>query len=383
MQDAQTYYAQLEFVKAFDTANAARNVLSEAYLLSHPSPEREVRAVWNHSGTGAYPGDWERSARELAAAGFNMIFPNMLRGGLAHYPSDFQPCSQAFIQYGDQVAQCVETAHRHGLEVHVWQVIWNLPSVSDELVAKMRKEGRTQVSRTGEPMNWLCPSHPDNVQLELNSLLEIVRKYDIDGIHLDYIRYPEQGSCYCDGCRTRFTRATGNKIKSWPADVLKPGPLKEAYLEWRVEQMTRFVRLVHERARPLRPGLKISAAVFGSYPECVQSVGQDWLAWAKAGYVDFLCPMDYTDDDAYFTRLVKRQLELTKHLIPIYPGIGVTSSNSALTPDRVLGQIYLAREAGALGFTLFDYTPSMASLAIPAFSMSAGVTKAEPVYKAK
>ncbi len=382
-QDAQTYYAQGAFVKAFDAANDAHKALSEVYLLAHPSPEREGRAVWNSSGTGAYPGNWDRSARELAAAGFNMIFPNMLRGGVAHYPSDFLPRSQTFTQYGDQIAQCVEAAHRYGLEVHVWKVNWNLSAAPKEFVEKMRQEGRTQVSRTGEPINWLCPSHPDNLQLELNSLLEVVRKYDIDGIHFDYIRYPEQDGCYCDGCRTRFTLATGNKIKNWPADVLNPGPLRGAYLEWRVEQITRLVRLVHERARPLRPGLKISAAVFGGYPACVQDVGQDWVAWAKAGYVDFLCPMDYTEDDQNFTRLVKRQLELTDKRIPLYPGIGVTASNSVLTPDRVLGQVYLARDAGASGFTLFDYTSSIAGSVIPAFSMSAGATKAEPVHKGK
>ena len=82
--------------------------------------------MWNHSGTGAYPGDWERSAKLLAENGFNMILPNMLWGGLAHYPSDVLPRSATFRKYGDQIEQCCAAAKRHGIEVHVWKVNYNL-----------------------------------------------------------------------------------------------------------------------------------------------------------------------------------------------------------------------------------------------------------------
>src|SRR5208283_87321 len=102
------------------------------------SPEREGRAVWNHSGTGAYPGDWERSAAELQAAGFNMVLPNMLWGGLAHYASDLLPRSSTYQQYGDQIAQCLAAARRHGLEVHVWKVNWNLSTAPKEFVIRLR-----------------------------------------------------------------------------------------------------------------------------------------------------------------------------------------------------------------------------------------------------
>ena len=380
MFQAQTQYRQKNFATAADTATKVRSILSQAYLLAHSSPNRQGRAVWNHSGTGAYPGDWDRSARELAAAGFNMIMPNMLWGGLAHYPSNVLPRSEIFEQYGDQVAQCVAAAHQHGLEVHVWKVNWNLHGAPDTFVAKMRESGRTQVSRTGKPINWLCPSHPENVKLELKSLLELAQNYAVDGIHLDYIRYPGPEACYCENCRTRFTLATRRKIENWPDDVLKAGALKEAYLDWRVEQITRLVRLAHKRLRTLRPDLKLSAAVFSDYPPCVKHVGQDWVAWAEAGYIDFLCPMIYTDDDNRFAHLVKRQLELTRNRIPIYPGIGATTSRVELTPDRVVGQIYIARQAGGAGFAIFDYSSDTAGELIPAIGASATATRARPVH---
>jgi uncharacterized lipoprotein YddW (UPF0748 family) len=380
MFQAQTQYRRKNFAVAANTATKARSALSEAYLWAHSSPKRQGRAVWNHSGTGAYPGDWDRSARELAKAGFNMIIPNMLWGGLAHYPSNVLPRSEIFDQYGDQVAQCVKAAHRHGLEVHVWKVNWNLHGAPDTFVAKMREAGRTQVSRTGKPINWLCPSHPENVKLELNSLLEIAQNYDVDGIHFDYIRYPGPEACYCENCRTRFTLATRKKTENWPDDVLKAGALKETYLDWRVEQISRLVRLAHKRLRTLRPDLKLSAAVFSDYPPCVKHVGQDWVAWAEAGYIDFLCPMIYTDDDSRFAHLVKRQLELSQKRIPIYPGIGATTSRVALTPDRVVGQIHIARQAGGAGFAIFDYSSDTAGEIIPAIGASATSTRARPVH---
>lgn len=348
---------------------------------------REGRAVWNHSGLGAYPGDWERSAKELADAGVNMLIPNMAWAGVAHYPSAFLPPSETFTRYGDQVEQCVQAARQHGLEVHIWKITWNLEDAPKEFIEKMRAAGRTQVSATGKPLNWLCPSHPENVKLELNVLLEIVENYDVDGVQLDYIRYPGAHACYCEECRKRFAFATQTQIDDWPASVLPKGIsvgepsqsrfLMNAYTEWRVQQITRLVRLLHKRARELKPDIKISAAVFGGYPACVTSIGQDWVAWAKAGYLDFVCPMNYTEDTTYFTNLLENQLALLPKGFTIYPGIGATATNSLLTPDAVVGQIYLARLLGASGWTIFDYSVDISDTVLPAIRMGIGARPAQ------
>ena len=107
---------------------------------------------------------------------------------------------------------------------------------------------------------------------------------------------------------------------------------------------------VSREARKVRPGLKISAAVFGAYPGCRESVAQDWPAWIKAGYLDFVCPMDYTASDAEFVSLVRSQMKLIEGRVPLYPGIGATATGMCLTPDRVVGQIHHARSLGAAGF---------------------------------
>ena len=381
MKRARTEYDTEAYNTAITVARASRAEFSKAYFLSHISLETEGRAVWNHSGLGAYPGDWERSAKELASAGVNIILPNMAWAGVAHYPSKILPQSKIYTQYGDQIAQCVEAAHKHGVEVHVWKITWNLEGAPKEFVEKIRAEGRTQVSSTGQALNWLCPSHPKNVLLEVESSLEIVANYDVDGIHLDYIRYPGSHACYCEGCRERFVLATRLHIDEWPAAVLpKTGTHSEKYTEWRVQQITRLVRLLHKRLREADPDIKISTAVFGAYPACVTSIGQDWIAWAKAGYVDFVCPMNYTENTNYFTELLTNQLALMPKNVAIYPGIGATASNSLLTPDAVVEQIYLSRNLGASGWTIFDYSLDISETVLPALTMGVTKRKAKPSH---
>ena len=381
MEKARSEYDSKAYNAAITTARASREAFSRAYFLSHISLETEGRAVWNHSGLGAYPGDWDRSAKELAAAGVNMILPNMAWAGVAHYSSKILPQSKTFTHYGDQLAQCVTAARTYDLEVHVWKITWNLEGAPKGFVEKMRKDGRTQVSATGKPLNWLCPSHPKNVQLEVESILEIVTNYDVDGIHLDYIRYPGSHACYCEECRKRFTLATRQQIDEWPAAVLPgTGTYGDEYIGWRTQQITRLVRMLHKRLREANPDIKLSAAVFGGYPACVTSIGQDWIAWAKAGYVDFVCPMNYTEDTNYFTELFVNQLALMPKEVAIYPGIGATATNSLLTPDAVVEQIYLSRSLGASGWTIFDYSLDISETVLPALEMGVGKRKANPSH---
>jgi uncharacterized lipoprotein YddW (UPF0748 family) len=364
-----------QFAEVVQLAGAVHEQLVQAYVLAQPSKPVEGRACWDHAGTGAYAGDWDRTAKELAENGFNMVLPNMLWGGVAHYPSDVLPRSQTFEKHGDQIAQCVAAAKKYGLQVHVWKVNWNLSTAPQEFIDKIRREQRNQVSVQGEAENWLCPSHPENFRLELESMLEVARKYDVDGLHFDYIRYPDQDKCYCDGCRSRFEQQTGTKVSKWPADCYS-GSLRDKYAQWRCDQITRLVKAVHDEAKKIRPEIAISAAVFGAYPSCRESVGQDWPEWIKSGYLDFVCPMDYTQSDLSFIGLVTNQLKLVDGRIPVYPGIG----QWRLTDDRTVGQIFHARQLGAAGFTMFELSRDSITSAVPAIGRGAGKEKAVPPH---
>jgi hypothetical protein len=283
-------------------------------------------------------------------------------GGVAHYDSKLLPHSKTFDDKGDQIAQCVEMGKKYGVEVHPWKVNWNLGNAPKEFVDQMRAAGRLQATHTGEQTNWLCPSHPDNYKLELDTMLEVVRNYDVDGVHFDYIRYPDDDSCYCAGCRQRFEAARGKPVENWPADCYN-GALKAEYRQWRCDQISRLVRATAEQSRKIKPWVKISAAVFSDYPGCKNSVGQDWVTWCRQGWLDFVCPMDYTNNDGHFERTVASQVGYVGGAIPIYPGIG----HFIITDDQAIGQMEIQRAQGADGDILFVMGKALAETGLPKF----------------
>ena len=361
---------------ACERADEARAAFREAYVLAQPTRHGEFRGMWEHSGTGPYPeAGWGRALDIMQEAGLNAIVPNMWWAGVAHYDSEYLPHSPQFDQYGDQIEQCVEEAHKRGIEVHAWKVNWNLSRAPQEFVDQLRADGRTMVTFNGEPVNWLCPSHPENYQLELDTMVEVARKYDVDGVHFDYIRYMNESVCYCDGCRERFQRDAGVTVEDWPMDCYR-GPLMEQYRDWRCDQITRLVRSTSEEVRKIKPWVKISAAVFSNYPGTKRSIGQDWLLWVKEGYLDFVCPMDYTSSDPGFRRTVARQVAQVAGRVPLCPGIGASAPGQPA--DQTVHQIAIAREAGADGFTIFQLSRTTAEDHVPAAGR--GVLSGKPTH---
>jgi uncharacterized lipoprotein YddW (UPF0748 family) len=355
------------YPQAILTAQSAQSHLKQAYFLSLRPVTPEFRAFWEGQPTGPFPGNWPAATEALATNGFTAVFPNMLCGGLAHYNSAFLPHSTEFTNYGDQITACVNAAHARGLQVHVWKIDWNLVGAPQSFIDSLRTSNRTQVSATGQAIDWLCPSHPDNFALETNSLLEVVRNYNVDGIHFDYIRYPDSDCCYCSGCSARFQSQTGRTVTNWPADVLTAGALRNAFLDWRRTQITRLVTTVHAAVKAIKPGVQVSAAVFADAPSAFDGVGQDWRLWITNGIVDFLCPMDYTTSQSQFTNYVSQQLTYAAGRIPIYPGIGAY----LLQPDGTLAQIQQTRAAHTPGFILFEISPDAVANLLPAIRAGA------------
>lgn len=361
-------FAAGNYAQAVQSADAVNELLADAYSLGQQPVTNEFRAVWEHSGTGPYPGNWAKSIDVLVSNGFNAVFPNMLWGGLAHYNSSLLPHSDEYNAYGDQITACVAAAHARGVQVHAWKVNWNLTTAPQSFIDSMRSAGRTQVSSSGQDEDWLCPSHPENLALERDSMMEVVTNYNVDGIHFDYIRYPDSDHCYCSGCHLRFETDSGLSVTNWPAHVLGAGSLRTSFLNWRRERITRLVQAVHAAVKAVKPQVKVSAAVFSDYPSAYDGVGQDWVRWIDLGIVDFLCPMDYTTDHDRFSNIVSQQLGYAAGRIPIYPGIG------AWVMDRsgTICQILETRKANTGGFIIFNYDSSLAQTILPA--VGAGTT---------
>jgi len=111
---------------------------------------------------------------------------------------------------------------------------------------------------------------------------------------------------------------------------------------------------VSEQARALKPKIKISAAVFRNWVSDRDGVGQDWKLWCDRGYLDFVCPMDYTPSNRGFENMVTQQLQWAGRT-PCYPGIGVSASSSRFGVDRTIEQINLTRRHATGGFVIFNY----------------------------
>ncbi|MGL4942189.1 MAG: family 10 glycosylhydrolase [Thermoguttaceae bacterium] len=368
--DTERELSNEEFAAIYVDGQCVYRGIAADYLRALPSPRGEFRAWWEHAGTGAYAGDWDRTMRELSENGFTAVIPNMLWGGVAHYASDLLPRSATYEKYGDQIAQAVAAGKKYGIEVHVWKVNFNASYSPPTFKDAMTREHRFQKKSDGTEQPWLCPSDPRNKKLECDAMLEVATNYDVDGIHFDYIRYPGDDSCFCDGCKERFTQHTvdGGKTipeswndtdsgwNNWVRDCTS-GTFRADYDDWRCEQITELVAMVRagvDKLKERKPNLKVSAAVFPAYPGCRKWVLQDWPVWVERGYLDFVCPMDYTESVTQFGGYVGSQLARVHGKIPVYPGIGATATGIAMRPEDVAVQIETLRQRGARGFTIFN-----------------------------
>ncbi len=370
---ARKLVADKKFGEAMQPCVTAQEKMKEAFCLAQQPLSGEFRAFWCHSAFGVQGMDWEEAIGRLADNGFTSIIPNMLWGGAAFYQSKVLPVASQVAERGDQIAKCVATCRKHGIQVHVWKVNWNLGQAApEEFVEKMQREHRLQADASGKEERWLCPSHPDNQALEIASMVEVARNYDVDGIHFDYIRYPDGEHCFCAGCRERFERGLGHSVANWPRDVRANGDLHQLWLEWRRSNITAVVKAVSEQAHAIKPKIKISAAVFPNWATDRDTVGQDWKLWCEKGYVDFVCPMNYTPSNRSFENLIRKQAGWAVR-VPYYPGIGVSASSSHFGVDRVIDQINITRRYHTGGFTIFNYSVPESRELLPQLGL--GITR--------
>jgi uncharacterized lipoprotein YddW (UPF0748 family) len=355
---AKTYPA------AYATAGHLDEMLTRAYAAAQSGRKHEVRGIWDHEGTGLYPGNWPQTCSLLARVGFTDIFSNTLWPGRAHYPSEVVPLSPAARLHGDQLAAGVLAAHKAGLRYHAWKVCWWIEGADPEWVKALDAAGRLQINNKEQARNWLCPSDPRNTEHELATIREVATQYGVDGIHLDYIRYPDAYGCFCPRCKAQFTSVYGRQPEQWPIPPSRT-PLWKAFSRWRADQITTFVRRVREELRRSAPSIRLSAAVFGKYPSCRDSVGQDWAQWLREDLMDFVCPMNYVEDRSRFAQYLDDQIKHAGARQRIVTGIGVTADESRLTAPQVIDQITTARKHGLPGFVIFDLNPVVERQLLP------------------
>jgi len=356
VRQARELLAAEKFSEAMTLAKEAQNSAQKTAAAVFPSRPYELRGAWMHPREGT---DWEAIMSELEAANFNAVFPLMCGPESASYPSDVLPQRTET----DFMKACLEAARRHGIEVHVWRANWQVLHRGNDRHKQFMDEGRMVLSleqAKGEKekshyqwsTRWLDPSDDRNRELEFKAMIELVEKYHPDGIHFDFMRYPQSNYCYCDRCRTKFEEWSGVKVETWPDDCYGKGARANAYRDWRRHLQTSLVKRIAERAREIDPNVKISIAARSSMRGSFDSDAQDWVTWAKQDYLDMLCPMDYTGSVDVLRRKLTPQVAAIDGAVPVYAGIGVSPSRSA-SPVNLSQQIVLARELGADGFLVF------------------------------
>jgi uncharacterized lipoprotein YddW (UPF0748 family) len=339
MEKAPALQEQIQRVRAFDMSLAT-------------SAPAEIRGVWIHTYA---PTDWDRVARRVRAAGLNCLVVRVGRGGNVIYPSAFLP-RDAWAEKagGDEMQRAIDAAHRHGLRFIAWRVNFHMGSAPKAYRDRMAAEDRLVRDSHGVPVNWANPGDPRNTELEFQVMREMVEKYDVDGVQFDYIRYPDAPSFdydYGPVSRREFERKRGRPVADWPAEVLS-GPLKTEYEDWERENINRLVERVYREVKRLKPNVLVSAAVWRNHRRYRALLKQDWPLWVKNGWLDLVVPMDYTPEPDTFAATVDAQVALTRGRAPLAAGIG---SWLLQTPEELVRQVEIAREAGAAGFVLFAY----------------------------
>ena len=317
-----------------------------------------VRGVWLHPG-------FFGAARDAAAvkipavldayvkAGINSLFMLVKNTtGHVYFQTQIGVPDPAFNY--DFFDLFLTEARKRKLTVHAWFCVFPEGAVLGQVREHPEWLIRDKERRFVATAN---PALPAVRQYEISLMLELVRRYPVDWVHLDYIRYP------CDPIEPNFS-FDGETLRlfkdSSGVDLMQvkahdSGNLFwNAWLEWNRDQVTRFMRELKEGLASAGRPVRVSAAVFPDAVNAAVLIGQDWPRWAADGLVDMLCPMIYTNHLEFFKRAVGRAMEAAKGRCLLCPGIGIGTSHNQNTPEGMAEQMRISRELGAAGVVFFS-----------------------------
>jgi len=332
-------------------------------------PKQEIRAVWL---TTIYGLDWpahpatnetERNRQKqdlcdmldrLEDANFNTVFVQARMRGDVIYHSEIEPVSKIFSgQYGalpgyDPLTFVIDECHKRGMECHAFLVVF--PVGSDKVVEEqgdasvVKRRPELCVQHKG---NWyLDPGLPATTDYILSIVQEIVRKYDIDGIQFDYIRYPDDARSFPDN-QSYAQYGNGRDIANW-----------------RRENINRLVTQIHDWVKKEKPWVQLSSSPLGKYsriPErpnagwtAYDDVYQDPKAWLQAGKQDMVVPMMYYRQNDFYP-FVNNWMELSNRRNMV-AGLGAYRLNSRegnWQLSEIRDQVRYVRRQGMSGCAFF------------------------------
>jgi uncharacterized lipoprotein YddW (UPF0748 family) len=361
------------------------------------STSNEVRALWVVRNTLTTPEKIHQLIDRAAAAGFNTLIVQVRGRGDAYYDSRWEPRAIELKNQPvdwDPFKVVIAEAHQRGLKVHAWlntSLLANLDALPDnpKHVYKAHPEWLAVPHPVAADLYTMSPRDPhfrarivewskaNRSELEgvytgpvnpkvrehiYRIWMDLLKKYPVDGLHFDYVRFASPDFDYSRTSLERFrkwlepqlTTAQNNDLKQ----SLKINPLaaaemfKEKFADFQREQVTQLVDRIYHAVKKRRPDVIVSAAVFANNENAYTRRFQDWRRWLKMGILDVACPMAYSQD----TEIFRKQIEIavtSAHTSGrrIWAGIGAYRIPAESTVEK----INVARSLNADGIILFSY----------------------------
>jgi uncharacterized lipoprotein YddW (UPF0748 family) len=367
---------------------------NESRTFAAAAPD-EIRGLWVLRSTLSSARSIQQMVETAQRAGFNTLLVQVRGRGDAYYNSRIEPRAAELEDEPasfDPLALTLATAHAAGLKVHAWVNVdlvssaTLLPRASSHIVAlhpewlmvprslasALRNAATDtpaylgQIARAARAQSdqleglYLSPVLPAARNYTASVVSDLASHYDLDGIHFDYMRYPND---QFDFSAPSIAAFRADVAKEMPADVRDrldraavtnatawPDALPDAWAAFRRDRLTLLATSLRSAALAARPELTISAAVAPSADDARSGRLQDWRLWAETGIVDALCPMIYTTDPMEFANALAR-VKTDAGTTPVWAGIGAYR----LTPARTTENLRAVRKSGVAGVLLFSY----------------------------
>jgi len=374
---------QIAYVSAllclFATPAAAESYLEVFRDSTQILPNRELRAAWvvRHALNSRESVD--RAVDYAVNARFQLLFVQVRGRADAYYLSDLEPEASMLAQpigEFDPLEYFLVRAHEEGIAVHAWINVFYVWSdfeedppdghivkehpewlMADEDGQRMEQRPVKYWQQRGLEGYYVSPSNAAARNHIVAVAADITAKYDVDGVHLDYVRYPGAGFDFSTAARSEFELRygvdpldirRGTVDPSWlDIDVEDAANLLDSlYVDWRVSQVDSVVAGV----RRAIGDIALSAAVIPDFASARITKGQDWPGWVTKGYVDFVVPMAYTYEPAELRRrmrVITRAIGVGNYIV----GLPVFDQRAQFVGYSVS----LLRQDGIIGYSLFSY----------------------------
>ena len=363
------------------------------------APE-QTRALWVTRATMTSPESIRQMVTVAKAGGFNTLLVQVRGRGDAYYAGTIEPRAPELAGKPsfDPLATVITDARAAGLQVHAWvavnlvsssatlpasrdHVVYRAPEwlmVPRELAAEMKKIDLRSPAYIGRLARWTrahtsiveglytSPLHPAAQDHTAAVIGEIASKYPVDGIHLDYVRFPNEDFDFSALAMEQFKSAIGpdlsesERLEAAAREALDPVAYANLYPErwndFRRSRLTSLVVKIRTAVKTARPNVVVSAAVVPDAQQAFASRLQDWRGWIDQSLLDVICPMAYTTEpDTFQAQIAAARAYAGAR--PVWAGIGAYQLSAAQT----LTHIAAANKLGVAGIILFSYE-SLAAL---------------------